>query len=336
MTFENAAWAIDGALLGSSLARRAEYAATGGAQGTVQKNDLRVTELGVPGVGILVEAGVGLVKNEYQTVPNETYVVSNPSTHTVPSIEMPAANPSAKSYIVAVVVGDPDFSQTGHPWMGSDDPPIGDEQTFEYVRVTLIEVSAGATSLDVNYPALPLARIDVPADTTTITDSMITDLRSLALPRQSQEIFVSPGGTFTYANPRYIDVSSGTWYNWGAADYGPYIDVPEWATRAIVVTSINGIVIRDTGVNIVGNLRTRLGTVTGPITKFDYDNTGAGILRDNLQCAGEFDVSSIAGQKNVALRVEGYQHTPGSPTLNQRLSLRGGSQQIFDVRFFEE
>ena len=336
MTFSNTAWAIDGALLGSSLARRAEYAAVGGAQGVVQKNDLKVTELAVPGVGILIEAGVGLVNNDYQTNPNETYVVSNPSTHTIPSGEMPAANPSAKSYIVAVVVGDPDFSQTGHPWMGSDDPPVGEEQSFNYVRPTLIEVAnSPVKKLDVDYPALVLARIDIPASTTTITDSMITDLRQLARPRQSQEAFVSPGGTWTNGSPRYIPAGS-SFADWGPQEYLPQVAVPEWATRAILMVSVNGVRFADTSVNVRGRVRAQLGSVTGPQTIFDFENDGSSnVRRTNLMCAGEYDVSGVAGT-TVNLKVEGFQDSPSSPTNNQKLRLQNGSQMVFDVRFFEE
>ena len=53
-------------------------------QGVVKKNDLKVKQLATPGVGVLIEAGVGIVLNKYQTSPNESYVVSNPSTHTDP------------------------------------------------------------------------------------------------------------------------------------------------------------------------------------------------------------------------------------------------------------
>ena len=336
MTFENTAWAIDGALLGSSLARRAEYAAVGGAEGVVQKNDLKVTQLAVPGVGLLIEAGVGLINNGYQTNPNETYVVSNPSTHTIPAEAMPAASPSSRSFIVAVVVGDPDFSQTGHPFMGSDDPPVGEEQSFAYVRPVLIEVlNSSVTELTGQYPALVLARVDIPANTTTITDSMITDLRHLARPRQSQEAFVSPGGTWTGANPRYIPAGSG-FADWGPQEFKPEVRVPEWATRAILIVHVNGARFNDQGSNVKGRLRAQLGSVSGPQTIFDYEaTTGGGVQRDNLMCAGEYDVSGIAGQ-DVFLRVEGYQDTPGSPTNGQRLRLQGGSQMIFDVRFFEE
>lgn len=335
MTFSNTAWAIDGALLGSSLARRAEYAAVGGAQGIVQKPDLAVTQLAVPGVGLLVGAGVGLVVNDYQSTPNETYVVSNPDSHTIPSGDMPASDPSARSFILAVVVGDPDFSQTGHPWMGSGDPPIGTEQSFTYVRPTLIQVAnSSVETLNVSYPALVLARIDIPASTTTITNAMITDLRSLARPRQEQQAFVSPGGTWTNVAPRYIP-SGAVFSDWGPQEFKPEVKIPAWATRAILIVSINGVRYKDTTSNIAGRIRTQLGAVSGPETRFDYEVEAASVRRTNLQTGGEYDVSGIAGT-TVFLRVEGYQNSPGAPTNDQKLRLQAASQAIYDVRFFEE
>lgn len=333
MTFDNSPSAIDGAYLTSALVRRASYAGVNGAQGIVQKTDLKVTQLGTPGVGVLVAPGVALVLNKYQTTPNEIYVASNPSVHTIPSGEMPASNPSAKSYIVAVVIGDPDFSQTGHPWMTGADPAVGTELTFQYVRATLIEVSAGATTLSGAYPAYPLARIDVPANTTTITNAMITDLRALAQPRQSQQIYVSPAATWNNGAPNRIP-SGAAYADWGA-NYSPTVKIPTWAKRAIVVCSINGVVLVDASVNISGGIRTQLGAVTGPATGFDMITGRVGPQTDNFQTAGEYDVSGIVGT-TVALKVEGFENVPASPTNNQRLALQNGSQMIFDVRFFEE
>lgn len=335
MTFENTAWAIDGALLGSALARRAEFAAVSGAQGIVLKGDLKVTQLAVPGVGLLIDPGVGLVTNKYQDTPNETYVVSNPDSHTITAGEMPAASGSDRSFILAVVVGDPEFSQSGHPWMGSDDPPLGEEQTFNYIRPTLIEVADNTiTSLDVTYPALPLARIDIPASTTTITNAMIHDLRALARPRFSQEVFISPAETWTSADPRYIPAGS-AFNNWGSAEFSPSVKVPEWASRAILTASINGVRYKDTTVNISGRVRAKVGTLVGPETVFDYEVEAASARRDNLMCAGEFDVSELAGT-TVDLKVQGFQDSPVSPSDNQQLRLQQGSQMIFDIRFFEE
>lgn len=332
MTFANAAWALNGPTTSAALARRAEYAVAR-QQGIVQKNDLKVTQLAVPGVGVLVGDGTCLVLNNYQDEPNEMYVASNPGLHTIPSGEMPASNPSDKSYIVAVVIGDPDFSQAGHPWMGVDDPPVGEESTFSYVRPTIIEVSAGATTLNVDYPALPLARIDVPASTTTIIDSYIHDLRALANPRQSQEIFVSPGGTWTTGSPVYIP-SGGAFADWGPAQYAPTVKVPSWATRAIVSARVNGVALADTSANVSGSIRAQLGAVAGPTTPFDIQ-VGGGAMRLNLEAAGTYNVAGIAGT-TAALRIEGYENVPGAPTNNQKLRLIAGSQQIFDVRFFEE
>lgn len=333
MTFDNAPSSIDGAMLTSALVRRGNYAGTSGSEGIVQKADLKVTQLGTPGVGVQIAPGVALVSNKYQTNPNETYVASNPGVHTIPSGEMPASNPSAKSYIVAVVIGDPDFSQTGHPWMLSTDPPSGEETTFQYVRATLIEVSAGATTLAGAFPAYPLCRIDIPANTTTIIDSYITDLRKLAMPRQSQEIFVSAGNLWTTGSPKYIPAGS-SFADWGAAEFAPTVKVPSWAKRAIVCARVNGVALADTSANVSGSIRAQLGSVVGPTTPFDIQ-VGGGAMRLNLEAAGTYDVTTIAGT-NAALRIEGFENVPGSPTNNQKLRLINGSQQIFDVRFFEE
>lgn len=336
MTFDSAAWAINGPDIGAALARRALYA-TSRQSGVVQKDDLTVSPLAVPGVGILISEGTGIVLNGYQDDPVEAYVVNNPGVHTVPPSEMPAANPAAQSYMVCVVVGDPDFDQSNHPWMVSP-VPAGQEQTFQYVRVTLIPCAAGAITLgDVGYPYLALARLDIPANTTTIQASHIKGVRTLANPRQSQEMFVGNVWSTTVTDAMPVGE---VYADWGAR-YNPWVVVPKWAKRAIVVANINGIRLADATKNVSGGVRTQLNTVSGsavtasgPSIFFDLP-TGADAQRVNLQTAGTYDVSSIAG-RTVVLLVEGHQSTPNAPTAAQKLMLQSGSQMIFDVRFFEE
>lgn len=329
MTFDKAAWAINGPQIGAALARRALYA-TSRQSGIVQKGDLKVKALATPGQGVTIDAGAGVVLNGYQgSSINESYVVSNPDLHTIPAGSMPASNPAAKSYIVAVVLGDSDFSQVGHPWMPSSPP--ADPNTFVYVRPTLIEVASGATTLNVGYPALVLARIDIPMNTTTVQQSMITDLRKLAAPRQSQQIFL--GNPWTNANTDAIP-SGSAFADWGTK-FHPTVDVPTWAKRAIVVASINGVRLTDSSVNVVGNVRTQLGTVSGPSTGFDIPSSTTGAMRLNLQTAGEYDATTVAGT-TVTLKLEGYENTPATPTASQKLTLQGGSQVVYDIRFFEE
>jgi hypothetical protein len=337
MTFDSAAWAINGPEIGAALARRAQYAGSR-QSGIVQKDDLKVHQLSTPGVGLVIDEGVGIVLNGYQNAltsgVNEAYVVNNPAAHTIAAVDMPASNPSAQSYMVAIVVGDPDFDNTNHPWMPSTGVPTGEESTYQYVRPTLIPCAAGATTLNVNYPALLLARLDVPANTTTIVDSYIHNLRKLANPRQEQEIFVSPSGTWGNASPRYIP-SGSAYGDWAASDYAPSVAVPSWAKRAIVVASINGVRLADSSSNVAGGVRTQMGSVSGPATTFDIPSGTSGAQRMNLQTAGEYDMTSVAGT-SITVRVEGYENIPGSPPTAKRLALQNGSQVIFDVRFFEE
>lgn len=335
MTFDSAAWALNGPQISASLARRALYA-DARQSGIVQKGDLKVHQLSTPGVGIVIDPGVGIVLNGYQnslpTGPNEAYVVNNPGAHTIAAVDMPASNPSAQSYIVAIVVGDPDpnFSQTGHPFMPSTGVPAGQEATYQYVRPVLIPVAAGATTLNVNYPALVLARIDIPANTTTIIDSYVTDLRKLAAPRQSQTMLVSPSNQFS--TPAAIP-SGSAYADWST--WKPSVAVPSWAKRAIVVASINGVRLTDSSVNISGGIRTQLGTVSGTAITFDMPTGRTGAQRENFQTGCEYTVTSIAGTSQ-ALRIEGFENVPASPSANQKLTLQSGSQIIFDVRFFEE
>ena len=68
-----------------------------------------------------------------------------------------------------------------------------DPATFEAAR---FEVISGVPSdqkdvsgLGLSYPAIPLARLNVPPSTGTITAAMITDLRKVALPRVERHLF---------------------------------------------------------------------------------------------------------------------------------------------------
>jgi hypothetical protein len=337
MTLEKSALAIDGATISSALLRRGLQISASGGEGVGRASDLKVTQLSTPGVGVQIAPGVAVVLNRYQADPNESYVVSNPTPHIIPSAQMPASNPAAKSYILALVVGDPEFSQTGHPWMLASDPPAGEEETFEYVRATLIEVPSGSTTIPgATYPYYALARIAIPANTTTITNSMITDLRRLANPRNYQRMFVSPAGTYTNGSPRYIH--AGTQYANFSGDSGggffPSIAVPSWAKRAVVSGRLNGVTLTNAHVSTAGKLRFQLGQMFGAVTDWNTANI-SGPVRLNLEAAGEFDVSAHAGTVQTLL-IEGYQTDPAGATLAQRARLDAGSQVIIDVRFFEE
>lgn len=330
MTFNSAAWAIDGALMASSLARRAEYAATGGSEGIVSKGDLKVRQLSTPGIGIQIDAGVGLVLNDYQTSPNETYVVSNPAAHTITAGSMPPSNPAAKSYMVAVVVGDPEFSQVGHPFMSSSDPAPGTETTFTYVRPVLIEVPPNTTKLDVDYPALPLARIDVPPNTTTIIDSYIKDVRQLAQPRSKTAInHATAGGNNT--------LNGGSGGTPGVYEGFPASDVvtayvPEWATVAKVTGFLEGARLTKAG---QGKLRaTIVGGGSTAATNVDESAPRNATDRVSYNIGGSIDIPANLRGTTVAFRVEGTPNNTASKGFLTTVS--GATSALLQVIFEEE
>lgn len=315
MTFANAPWAIDGALLSSSLARRSLYASTSGEDGIVSVNALQVLPLSTPGVGVRITAGTGIVTNGYQGVlsaRNETYTVSNPGEHIIPAEEMPASNPSAKSYILAVVIGDPEFSQAGHPWMLVSDPPAGEEQTFQYVRPTLIEVSAGATKLNVPYPALVLARIDIPPSTTTITSGMIVNLRKVALPRNREAVkyvFGSPDNLLGGSTPV---LTYETWPNTAHWD----IDVPDWATVAKCQGFIYSAIETEANVRARFRIAAYSGSTLVAATDLTHYNGPAVMNGDRKMIAmgGDFVIPAAYRDTTLNFRVQGT--CVDTPSLN--------------------
>lgn len=178
MPLQNPPLAIDGALTSSSLIRKGIRAAAGG-PGVAGPNDFKVSASSPAGQSLRVSPGLALVDNGYESTPDEVYVVPNPSILTVGSSSMPGSSGSTTYWLVCVVVGDPAYDQTGHPYMPSDfDEDQAD--TYEYSRIVVLPCTSTTDSFDdlgKSYPGLALARLALPASTTTVTDGMLTDLR---------------------------------------------------------------------------------------------------------------------------------------------------------------
>jgi hypothetical protein len=246
VTFDKAAWSIDGPITKASLARIAEYIGTGGAEGIVGKGDLKVSPTAPNTRGIVIAGGAGLVLNRYQgSSVNQSYAVSNTGDHTITSGSMPAVSASAQEFLVLVTVGDEEFSQVGHPWMPGT--PIASPDTFQYVRpIVYGPVSAGATvaSLNLPFPAYAIARLNIPASATNITAGMITDLRELAQPRSKTVIrrVASPGGSTpnvsTDALTAIRPFPNGTLIG---------LTIPDWVNRAKVFGTLDGVKLTNGG-----------------------------------------------------------------------------------------
>ena len=323
MTLANAPWALDGARTNAARARLAEYAATGGQGGIIKASDLRVTALSPNGNGLRILKGGGIVLNRYLADPDEVYVISNPNgVHTVGSESMPPASGSAASYLVCIVVGDPEFNQTGHPFMPADlDPDPAVRRNFNYVRPVLIPCPAGTTrfsELNRSYPGIELARIDVPPNTTTITDAMITDLRKLAQPKSEHHLLTGMLTNGIRLEDSWKDLT----------DYQPVVRVPDWATHIVATSQVVSALVWQ-GTKADGVTRLYAGSIMSADMGYDYNMPSPGDgIRVNIVNSIASSVVAQRGQ-DLKLRVHGLR------TIGPGYIETWGTSVIYDVRFYE-
>ena len=238
-------------------ARRLVYTSTGGAEGVGGVNDLKVMPLAVPGAGVRVVVGSCLIKSRYVGGETQTYMGTVYEQETV-SIA-PTGSGSARSDLIVLRVEDP-FA-AGSPW-----PTPSPVETAPYVHVRVISgVPDGTTRLQnvpgyANDTALTLARIDMPVSTGTVTSAMITDLRSLAQPRNK---------SFRHreaAPPSDSDLTSASATQWPPV--GVWVNVPEWATHVWLNGEISGAIATSPASS--GDLWLRFGpTITTQITSYN-------------------------------------------------------------------
>lgn len=231
------------------VVRRDTYASMGGAEGVVEPADMRVIPYATPGSGIRVTVGSTYIKSRYPGAVNEMYMGAVVSTE---SLAIPANNTSSvRRDLIAMVIKDPYVSGTTWPDPAANisDPNAAEQarDAADYAVIMRIpSVPANTTKLqDVpgysNYTGYALARVEIPASTSTITSSMIKDLRKVARPRRSEVVYARPRVSGDDGAQMYL---TGKWENGG--EYFPggagvantfSVDVPEWATRMVVDAS---------------------------------------------------------------------------------------------------
>jgi hypothetical protein len=288
VAFDNTGWLIDGVLTKSELARRAQYAATGGADGVVGVGDLKVLPLSSPGNGVRISVGGATILNRYTTPVNQAYVVSNPTIETVDSTRMPASNPSARSHLVVATVGDPQYSATGHPWMLATDPPAGHANDFQYVRSHIIANVPSTTKrfedLGLNYPGLALARLDIPGGSTTYNTANIIDLRYLSQQRSQDVQWTADTGAADN-----LTVTTPLTYEYWPDASDKAVDIPAWATVCYVDGWINGFYQ-----NSATTTRARVRIGSNSMAQFTasskYNNNTIG--RQNVPIGGKISIPS--------------------------------------------
>lgn len=240
MALDSTPWFVGGGAHHSpEIARLLAYASTSGIEGIVDPSSLAVKAQSTPNGTVAVRPGAALILNRYAGGGQQTYVLRNASSTNV-TIPATSSSGGRTDAIVARVL-DPQYEGAAPT----------DPVTFQYSRLERIAgVSSSLTEisqLGLTYPAVLLARVNIPASTGTITSGMITDLRSIADPKMTSALRARAA---VAADTETLTVTSakGEWFPNAGAEQR--IMVPSWAVRMIIEAT--WIQVREPGGNSAG------------------------------------------------------------------------------------
>jgi hypothetical protein len=299
-----------GAQHSPEIARVLSYAAFGGAEGIVGSDDLAVREKSVPDSTVQVLPGACSILNRASAQAYQAYVGRLPSAESVAIAPTDASG--GRSDLIVVRVEDPYLA--GEPWGDPVDPAIG---PYVFTRV-IPNVPAGTTSLQQVEPGqsgIAIARIDLPASTGTVTQAMIQDLRVLPNPRRERrQMLAFPSSSESLTSGNFVRFP-------GAAQWS--VQVPSWATKAIVRGEIAG--VKASG-SLVGTSRVLLGSLVGQVAPFDF---GSG-TRGTVLSADEFSIPVAMRGTTQTLQIQGKRNS-GTGSLESG----GWITALSDIEFVE-
>ncbi|MFE1558361.1 hypothetical protein ACFW6V_25715 [Streptomyces sp. NPDC058734] len=253
-----------------------------GAQGITEGDDLKVTQLATPGTGVRVGDGSAVIRGA-MAWGQGSYTQYNVGFHSVP---IAPTGVSPRSDLLVLRVEDPEYEGVRNP--ERDD--IGYFHVIPNVSANMVTPPAGMT-------AVALARIDLPANTRIVTDSMIKDVRTIANPRRERQLHTaSPGEDQNWAG------NKGSWVDWPpTANFE--IRVPDWARRARIVMTVSGLQVLG---SIWGSTAFRLGAVQGQAIQIDDGSSirgGDASVRISAISADTIDIP--AEMRGTSQRLQG-------------------------------
>lgn len=328
-------WAVGGGAEHQvEIARQQTFDATGGAEGISRPGNLKVQPLAIPGTKVRVAPGGALLTNRYPGGEGQSYTVRNDAQV---EVGVTATGSGGKrSDLIVVRVLDPQY----------EGQPPSNPDTFQYARVEVIEgvpsSTKSARDLNLNYPAVALARIDLPASTGTVESKHITDIRELAQPRKDRHLIAYAldeddgvlrlTSTTGAAWPRIEDIkNTDQWY----------LRVPEWAERVRVMATWNGVFIENTPQqNVWGRIWAHLGAyddpsrVETPKSGFDtsqYNNN----VRETWGASGDMGIPSGLRGRTIPVYLRGQIQGGSGASGNSRPVLMFASSVSLDIEFYE-
>lgn len=279
-----------------------------GAEGVTQGDDLKVTQLSTPGTSVQVSDGSGVVRGRVNTFQG-SYAVCNTGAALV---GISSTGGSPRSDMLILRVEDPEYEGTLNP--------ATDQVAYFQI---LSGVSSSATTIPDGRTGIPLARIDIPASTSTITNAMIKDVRVVANPRRDRQLYTqSPtSGSSQIGGTTLVYSAFTTAAGWNIA-------VPDWATTARIRLDVGG--LRLATATWFGNLRATFGAslTMQPVI---VDDNQSGVRRVTALTADTLTIPSAYRGTTQLLRAQAAGSTGNVGTV----SVDASSTLIADVEFFE-
>jgi hypothetical protein len=298
VTFQSAAYAVDGNAESGNFLRLMLQSATAGSQGVVGALDCIVTATTpTPTAGIVIASGACVVLGA-ETPYQGSYYGYNVGNDT--SLTIAATTGTIRSDMVVLRAEDPTWS--GSPWGN----PASGQILFPRV---ISNVSAGATTVPGGYSAIPLARIDMPATSAVVQQSYIHDLRSVNQPLRLLQVLGAggPGAAqnWTVGTGGVIWPSGASWS----------VAIPSWATIMQMNWEINDALWQSGWAR--GYLNPFFGTLVGspnlvmPQTLVSIP-TASGPYRHSI--AGGFNVAIPVALRGTTQTLQFKQVTDGTQT----------------------
>lgn len=299
------------------VARLMAYNAVGGRQGTLGPFDCMVKALDTPGPYLQVMPGAYSILAQHH--PYEAYVGMVDTADIVPTT--PTGSSGGRSDLVCLVVQDPN-----DPLEGWDQP--ADPQNGPYVVTEIITgVPPGTTTfaqLNLLSSAIAIARIDWPANTATLQQSYVKDLRGASSEVPGSDPVGTPPAAASqsiYRAYQSVGTADLTAANsaaaaivWPGGAAFP-IAVPDYATSFAFDFDVKNCQLWNGNVQGILALKITCGAYTGYSTSslFDLNYTGS-MSTETVSAGGSFLVPADIRGKLATFALVG-QFTAGFPGL---------------------
>lgn len=326
MAFDSVPWAVGGgAILDESIARMIPYFMFQGTEGVMGAADLEVKALATPGGSVRISPGGVIILGRGSGQLYEAYMGRNKADEIVTI--SPNNSASQRSDLLMVRVEDPFIA--GSEFNIPLDVGVG-PYIKPFVVANVPSTIRTVRALGNNWAAVPLARIDIPANTSAITTAMIVNLRTKCgpPPPPAPPVVVPPPVIDDPIDPIMVehnyfelkpgpssgsqDLTSaqvGTWRNWpSGAEFT--IAIPDWATTMDVILTLHNTIVTD---DVWGEVRIEIGSAEVYTDARVYDfNKSTGKERFEVVAGGKVSIPTSVRGKNKRFRINARSLGAGS------------------------